>query len=302
MFDVIIIGGGPAGLTAAIYASRSGLRTLLLEKQFVGGQASLTAAIENYPAVKIMSGFELCDNMREQAEQFGAEIRYEEVESLSLKEKIKTVKMQSGVTYEAKAVILCMGASARRLGLADEERFIGAGLSTCATCDGAFFKGKEVAVVGGGNTAVEDALYLSKLAAKVYIIHRRNQFRADEIMVRLLRTAPNVEIITPATVEKIKGGARVSGITALHDGQERDLDVAALFVAVGQNPVTGLVADILKLDEGGYIVTDEEMATDTGGVFAAGDIRRKPLRQVVTASADGAIAASSVAKYLLNNG
>lgn len=286
MYDVIIIGGGPAGLSAAIYSARSGRKTLLLEGGAFGGQMALTEKIENYPAFPGgVEGAELGRMMREQAENFGAEIKRERAKTISLNDK--TVVTRKG-SYSAEKLILAMGAGPRPLGVKGEKELTGAGVSYCAVCDGGFFKGKTVAVIGGGDTAVHDCEYLSRICEKVYLIHRRDTLRGGEAAFKRINL-PNVEFVPNAEAEEfIAENGKLKEIL-LKDG--RTLAAEGVFVAVGTLPRTELVAEQLTLDNG-YIVTDENMKTSVPGVYAVGDIRKKPLRQVVTAAADGAVAAS----------
>lgn len=298
MYDLAIIGGGPAGLSAGIYASRGGLNTVIIESMSVGGQASTAHNIENYPGIKSSSGFDLCYTMLEQAKSFGCEFIFDIIEHISLHEDVKTMITMAGRVIEAKNVIIASGASARPLGVENEGTMIGRGLSYCATCDGGFFRGKTVAVVGGGNTAVEDALYLEKLAKKVYLVHRRNELRADKILQERIKKS-SVQIIWDRVVEEVQLDEVVTGLT-LKDVKNNTLSsllVDGVFVAIGQDPSSKLFEGVNK-DDKGYILTDENMRTNIKGVFAAGDIRAKSLRQVVTACSDGAIAADTVIKEM----
>ncbi len=302
MIDVAIIGGGPAALGAALYAARSSLSVTVFEKKFVGGQAATTHAVDNYLGFSDSpTGPDLIEKMREHVSKFDVKFKYSAVKELELEgdlKKIKTAKAE----FEAKTVILASGATARPLGIEDEERFKGCGVSYCATCDGMFFKNKDVAVVGGGDTAVGDALYLARICRKVWLIHRRDEFRAAASEVEKLRGLENVELVTKATVKSLCGNGCLSSIVIDAENGERKIDVSALFVAVGTIPETSLVAGCIALDENGFVITDEEMRTNIKGVYAAGDIRRKPLRQIITAVSDGAVAASSAAKYIAAQG
>ena len=292
MLDTLIIGGGPAGLTAGIYLMRAGLRCALYEKQFCGGQAATTNVIENYPGfVDGIGGPELSMNMADQAQKLGLEIRYDEITKVELTGDIKRVTAGGG-TVEARSVILCMGATPRMLGLADEERLRGRGVSYCATCDGAFYKGKEVCVVGGGNTAAEDALYLARFAQKVTVVHRRDAFRAAKLLVTRMQNTPNIEIAYDSVVDSISGEQKLESATLrnVRTGQTRALNVDGLFIAVGTEPQTALLDGQLEL-ENGYVRACEDTRTSVPGVYAAGDIRTKPLRQVICAASDGAVAA-----------
>lgn len=297
MYDLIILGAGPAGLTAGIYAARGGLNAVIVESKAVGGQAALTAEIENYPGFASVSGYELVSLMQAQCEALGVSFVFDAPVTLSLDGGVKRVETAYSGTLEARAVILAMGALPRTLGIERESELMGGGVSYCATCDGAFFRGKPVAVVGGGNTAVEDALYLEKFASEVYLIHRRDALRADAILADRVKNS-GVHIVWDSVVTALDGDKKLQSVTLknVKSGDTSSLAVNGLFVAVGQKPATeGLTG--VELD-GGYIVTDSEMRTSLPGVFAAGDVRKKTLRQVVTAAADGAVAAESAIKFL----
>ncbi|MCL1820337.1 MAG: thioredoxin-disulfide reductase [Oscillospiraceae bacterium] len=299
MTDVIIIGGGPAGLTAAIYARRAGLSVKIIERLAPGGQMATTPDIENYPAFRRVEGYKLSMEMESHARELGAEIIYKDV--IAIDTLKKTVKFADG-SLEARALILAMGAARRKIGCPGEKEFAGRGVSYCATCDGAFFKGKNVAVIGGGNTALEDALHLAGLGCKVYLVHRRNEFRGGKILEQSVRSNTNIELCLGQTVAEIKGGTVVESV-ALNNvlsGEQSFLNVAGVFAAVGVEPSTGLVKNQLKLTESGHIDCGEDCRTEIEGVFAAGDIRRKPLYQIVTACADGAVAATAVGKYIFD--
>ena len=300
MYDVIILGAGPAGLTAGIYAARGGLNAVIVESKAVGGQAALTAEIENYPGFESVSGFELVSLIQAQCERLGVAFVYDNPVNVSLDGNIKSVETAYSGVLEARAVILATGAMPRTLGLPRESALMGGGVSYCATCDGAFFKGKAVAVVGGGNTAAEDALYLEKFASSVTLIHRRDALRADAILAKRIAES-TVKVAWNSVVTQLNGENKLSSVTLknVKTGELSDLPVSGLFVAVGQTPATEGLKGV-ELD-GGYIVTDEEMHTSLPGVFAAGDVRKKTLRQVVTATADGAIAAESAIKFLNTN-
>jgi thioredoxin reductase (NADPH) len=300
VYDVVIIGGGPAGLTAGIYAARAGLLCAIVEKRGIGGQASLTSEIENYPGVETISGFDLTMKMHAQAERFGVEFIYEDIVKLELDKKIKAVYLVES-TIESRSVILCMGASHKKLGLPREAELTGRGVSYCATCDGAFFRGKTVTVAGGGNTAVMDALYLERFAKQVYLVHRRDELRAAAILANRVK-ASSVNIVWDSVITQINGDAKLSSVTLknVKTGAVTELKTDGLFVAIGQNPETAL-ADGVQKDEAGYIIAKEDMSTNLSGVFVAGDLRLKPLRQIVTACADGAIAADSASKWLAEN-
>lgn len=301
VYDLIIIGSGPAGLAAAIYAARARLSFLVLEKMpLSGGQILNTYEVENYPGIPTIGGFELGMKLREHAEHQGTEMIHIEVRHISLEEqgRIK-VLYTDGKEYRARTVILAMGAKYRTLGIPGEKELTGMGVSYCATCDGAFFRGRKVAVVGGGDVAAEDALFLARGCEKVYLIHRRDQLRAAGVLQEKLRAAENVELVWNTEVTRVNGEEHVEGIwTRKKDGTEQLLEVDGLFIAVGNLPQTELVAKLLQLDETGYIPAGENCVTELPGVFAAGDIRTKQLRQVVTAVADGANAVASAQEYL----
>jgi len=297
---VAIIGGGPAGLAAGIYCSRGGADVKLFEEMFPGGQIVKTHKVENYPGITGgPDGYALAAALEKHAAEFDLPVVYGSVTDLQLTEKEKTFSV-NGEAYAADAVILCMGAGPRKLGHPDEDRFVGAGVSYCATCDGNFYRGKDVAIVGGGDTAVSDALYLSGLCHKVYLVHRRDAFRAAGTLVDRVKRAKNVELVLDSAVVALSGEDRLVAVTVENkfSHEQRELPVSGLFVAVGILPRTELVRDQIGLDEGGFIVTDRNMQTNIPGVFAAGDIRNTPLRQVVTACADGAIAATKAVEYI----
>lgn len=300
MIDVMIIGGGPAGMTAGLYAARRGLKASVFERLMVGGQASTTNIIENYPGHPDgIGGPELMMAFQQQAEAAGCEVRYDAIESLELKGDVKRAHTPEG-EIEARACILCMGAQPRKLDVPGEELFRGRGVSYCATCDGAFYRGKKVLVVGGGNTAAEDALYLAGLCEKVYVAHRRDELRADAASAARMAQTPNIEMLWSTVVTEFAGGRALerAQLKQLKTGQTSELEIAGAFIAVGQTPLNDLVKGQLELDEAGFIVAGEDTATAIPGVFAAGDIRTKPLRQVVTAASDGAVAASMAGRYI----
>ena len=293
--DMIVIGGGPAGYTAALYAARAGLDVVVIEKMSAGGQMAVTDTIDNYSGfAEGIPGWELGMKMQAGAERFGALTKYGEVVSVELEGKIKKVKTSSG-EWLARTVVVATGAGPRELGVEREAEFVSRGVHYCAHCDGRFYKNKVVAVVGGGNSALEDALYLSRLASKVYLIHRRDSFRASKIYVDALAQSTNIEFLANSSVSQLIADERVSGIR-LADG--RELEVSALFVSIGRKPASEIFAGQLELDAGGYIVADESTRTSLGGVFAVGDVRTKPLRQVVTAVGDGAVAVHFAEEYL----
>lgn len=299
MKDMIIVGAGTAGLSAAIYAQRSGLKALVLEGNAYGGQIVNTPDIENYPGIAHISGFDFATNLYQQALDLGAKVRYEKVVEVIDDGKIKTVKTTKN-EYQTKALILATGLVRRHIGLPNEDRFMGKGVSYCATCDGAFFKNKVVAVNGGGNVALEDAQYLADLCEKVYIIHRRDAFRAEQAEINRILEKKNIECVYDSTVTKLNGNDHLESIEVRDkEGNTRQLDMAALFVAIGQIPLNEAFKNIVDLDESGYIKADELGYTNHPGIFAAGDCRVKSLRQLATAASDGANAATSAYHYLL---
>lgn len=291
-YDVVIIGGGPAGLSAGIFASRAGLKTLCIEKLCCGGQACISPEIANYPGLGLISGFDLGQKMAEDATKAGVEFEYATVQKLTQTKTGFCVKTKSN-TFSCKKVILACGAKTRQLSLPNEQNLIGKGVSYCASCDGAFFKGKNVAVVGGGNTAITDVVYLARLAKKVYLIHRRNEFRANANEVNKVKALKNVEIITPATIEQLNGENQLESLVLNLDGKTKKLKVAGLFVAIGYEPDLSFVDINIKKDKNGYVLVDENMQTSVKYLYACGDIVSKSFKQIVTAAADGAIAGNS---------
>lgn len=300
IYDMIVIGGGPAGYTAALYAARAGLDVIVLEKLSAGGQMALTSQIDNYPGFEEgIDGFELGEKMQAGAERFGVISEMAEVMSVSLDAKIKSVETDLGV-FKGYTVVIATGANPRNLGVDGEESLIGRGVNYCAACDGMFFKDKVVAVVGGGNSAVTDALILSRIASKVYIVHRRDSLRATKIYFDTLQNTENVEFVWNSTVEELIAEDRLKALKLknVKSDELSELEVDGVFVSIGRIPSTELVKDQLELDKAGYIIADESTRTNLPGVFAAGDIRTKALRQVVTAVADGAVAVHFAEEYL----
>ena len=304
-YDVIIVGAGIAGLTAAIYARRAEKSVLVLEGKVPGGQIINTLTIENWPGDMGVSGAELMQKIQKQAMELGSEIEMEEVmEITKLDEGFRVVTEDD--EYTAGAVILAVGAEDKKLGLARETELVGRGVSYCATCDGAFYKGKNVAVIGGGNTALYDALYLADIAARVYVVHRRGEFRGDARLVEKLRQKDNVEFVLGYVPEELLGEKSVSGVKMKASGMvdeakdERVLDVDGVFVAVGKKPQTERFAELVKIDAGGYVIASENCETSCPGVFAAGDCRTKAVRQLVTAAGDGAVASAGALDYLVS--
>lgn len=299
MFDLLIIGAGTAGLSAAIYGLRAGKSVLVLEASTYGGQIINTPEIENYPAIQKISGFEFATNLYNQAKSLGAEIRIEKALSIEEEGKYKLVKTKDNV-YQAKTVIIATGAKNRTLGIEKEEELVGKGVSYCATCDGMFYRGKVVAVNGGGNTAVEDAAFLSGYVEKVYVIHRREEFRADKAEVDRLIAKPNVELVLNSTIKELKSDeSGLTGIVVVNkDGEDREIQVDGLFVAIGQVPDNRGFADYVDLDDKGYVLAGENTLTKTAGIFTAGDCRTKEVRQLTTAASDGAVAALAAVNYI----
>ena len=300
LYDMIVVGGGPGGYTAALYAARAGLDVLVLEKLSAGGQMALTEVIENYPGFpEGMDGFTLAEQMQQQAEQFGAQSEYAEVEKMDLSAQPKVLQTSAG-TFAAKTVVIATGANPRELGLPGEAALTGRGVAYCAACDGMRYRGKTVVVVGGGNSAAADALLLSRIAAKVILVHRRDTLRATKIYHEPLRQAENLEFRWNSVVTELLQDGKLTGVRLrdLTTGAETDLPCDAVFISVGRKPATELVQGQLTLDAAGYIVADETTATNLPGVYAVGDVRTKPLRQVVTAVADGAAAVQEAEHYL----
>lgn len=303
VYDMIVIGGGPAGYTAALYATRAGLDTLVLEKMSAGGQMTQTMQIDNYPGFdEGIDGFLLGEKMQAGAERFGAKSELVEVYSAVLDEPVKRIETSEG-TFLARTVVIATGAEHRHLGVAGEEKFVGRGVGYCAACDGMFYRGKTVAIVGGGNSAAADAFVLSRICKKVILIHRRDTLRATKIYHDPLFKAENIEFRWNSTISGLKGDGRLSGVVLrdVNTGEESELEVDGLFVSIGRTPATALFDGQLVLDDNGYIVADESTRTNLDGVFAVGDVRTKALRQVITAAADGAVAAHYAEEYLAMN-
>lgn len=297
MYDVIIIGGGPAGLTAAIYARRANLKTLVLEATACGGQIIITPDIENYPAAMHISGLDFASRLESQANELGAEIKFEEVNGIDDRGREKTVHTDSG-SYTCKSVIIATGTTPRKLGLEGEDLLVGHGISYCATCDGSFYRGREVAVNGGGNTALDDALFLSNIVEKVYLIHRRDAFRGDADSVEKIRAKENIELVLSSQVTKLNYDKKLESIEVTSiNGEKRTLEIACLFIAIGRMPATGAFADKIAMKEDGFI-DGEFCHTNIPGIFVAGDCRHKEVRQLVTATSDGAVAVHEALKYL----
>lgn len=304
VYDMVIIGGGPAGYTAALYAARAGLDAVVLEKLSPGGQMALTTELDNYPGFPDgIDGFSLAEQMQQQAERFGSKTEYALVEEVDLHASPKRVKTSEGDFY-GKTVVLATGATPKELGLPKEKELVGRGVAYCASCDGAFYRGKTVAVVGGGNSAVADALLLSRIAQKVILIHRRDSLRATKVYHEALLSAPNVEVRWNSRVVELLHGEKLTGLRLqdVNTGEESQISCDGVFVSVGRAPATQLVEGQLELDRSGYVPADETTQTAIPGVYAVGDVRTKQLRQVVTAVADGAYAVHMAEEYLAQHG
>ena len=300
LFDLIIIGGGPAGLTSALYAKRAKLKVLLVEKMILGGAATTTFLIENYPGFpEGLSGMEFSNRLQDQVRRLGLDIQWGNAVNINVKKSHKEVIINNKV-LKTKAIIIATGTEAAKLGVSGEQEFLGRGVSYCATCDGAFYKGKNIMVVGGGNSAIEEAIFLTRFAKKISIVHRRDQLRADKLLAEQATSHPKIYFFWHSTVEKILGTDKVNEVVLkdLQTNKNLKFPVDGVFIYVGSVPHSDIVKGIVKLDKKGFIITNEEMKTSAKGIFAAGDIRAKQLRQVVTAVADGAIAAESARKYI----
>ncbi|MCL6627403.1 thioredoxin-disulfide reductase [Alicyclobacillus shizuokensis] len=299
MYDVVIIGGGPAGLSAGVYAARANLKALIVERGLPGGQMQNTLEVENYTGIKTILGPELSESMRDHAESLGVEFKMAEVERVDLEGQPKRVYTSEG-EVSAKAVIVATGATPRRLGIPGEDKLSGRGVSWCAVCDGAFFRNKRIAVVGGGDSACEEGVFLTRFGEKVTLIHRRDKLRAQPILQKRALENEKMEFIWNHQVVEVLGDDKVTGIRIRHvaTGEEQTLDVDGLFIYVGFDPITSFLQGSRILDENGYVLTDEDMKTSIPGVFAAGDVRAKGLRQIITAAAEGAIAAMSAYHYV----
>jgi thioredoxin reductase (NADPH) len=297
IYDIVIVGAGPAGLTAAIYARRANKKVLVLEANTYGGQIINTNIIENYPVTPGISGFDFATKLYNQTKDLGAEIKFEKAVDITEKEVITTKE-----TYKTKTIILATGADSRKLKLENEEKLTGKGISYCATCDGAFYKNKIVAVNGGGNTALEDALYLSDIAQTVYLIHRRDTFKAEEVLIEKLKEKQNIKTIMNTKITKINGENKLENIEITNENNETStLAIDALFIAVGQVPETENFKKLININEKGYVIATENCKTNIPNIFVAGDNRTKSLRQLVTATSDGAIAATEAIKYINDN-
>ena len=299
LYDILIIGGGPAGLTAATYARRAGKSVLVIEKNAFGGQITWSPKVENYPGFVSISGAALGDRFLEQAMEQGAEVELDEAVAVSADaDGVKTVRCESGAEFQGRALIAAVGARPRMLGLPREDKLIGSGVCYCAVCDGAFFAGQDVAVCGGGNAALQDALLLSEKCRHVTLIHRREFFRGEQKLVEALEKRENVSFIRSARVAELLGETELTGLVIEQEGARRELPVTGLFIAVGHRPDNGIFADLMALDEAGYADAGEDCLTKSAGVFAAGDCRAKAVRQLTTAAADGAVAALAACRWL----
>ena len=301
VYDVIIIGGGPAGLSAGLYAGRGKLKTLLIEKETFGGQTATTHEVENYPGVLKVTGPELSEIMREQVENFGVDIVKEGVVEVDFKSDIKVVKTYEN-EFKAKTVILAMGAKPRLAGFKNENEFRSMGVYYCATCDGAFFEGLDIAVIGGGDSAITEALYLTRFAKTIKIIHRRKEFRAAKSLVKKAEDHEKIEFILDTVVEEAQGDGILENLILRNviNNEKSELTVSGCFVFVGLDPINDIIKDKIDLDDFGYVISGEDMKTNIPGVFVAGDLRQKNLRQIITAASDGAIASIMAEKYLEN--
>jgi len=299
LYDILIIGGGPAGLTAATYARRAGKTVLVIEKNAFGGQITWSPKVENFPGYLSLSGTELGDKLLEQAMEQGAEVELDEVVSVSVNaDGIKTVACESGANFQGRALIIAVGAKPRMLGLPREDELVGSGVCFCAVCDGAFYAGQDVAVCGGGNAALQDALLLSEKCRSVTLIHRRDSFRGEQKLVEALKKRGNVDFVLNAAVIGLLGQNELEGIVISQNGESRTLPVTGLFIAVGHQPDNGVFADLMELDAAGYAASGEDCLTKSAGVFVAGDCRAKGVRQLTTAAADGSVAALAACRYL----
>ena len=299
LYDILIIGGGPAGLTAATYARRAGKSVLVIEKNAFGGQITWSPKVENFPGFVSISGTELGDRLLEQAMEQGAEVELDEVVSVSLaSDGVKRVVCDSGAVFEGRTLIVATGARPRMLGLPREEALVGSGVCFCAVCDGAFYAGQDVAVNGGGNSALQDAMLLSEKCRKVYLIHRRDSFRGEARLVEALEKRGNVEFVLNAKVTELLGEDELTGVAVEQEGRRREIPLAGLFVAIGHAPDNGMFAELMELDRAGYAASDEGCRTKSAGVFVAGDCRAKSVHQLTTAVADGSVAALAACRWL----
>jgi thioredoxin reductase (NADPH) len=300
IFDVIIVGGGPAGLTAGIYAKRAAMKTILIEKGLPGGQVAIPKGVENYPGFTDIIGFDLSEKFLQHAKFYGLEVLPREVVAITPGTDFHSVRLQDGGVLKAYSIIIAMGGKARKLGVQGEVENFGKGVSYCATCDGFFFKNKKVAVVGGGDTALEDALYLARITERVYLIHRRDEFRGSKILQERVLADPNIVLVLDTIVTEIKADDHEVRSVAIRNkqGEERELEVNGVFIFAGFSPDSTLVSGAVKTNQAGYVITDEKCETNVPGIFAAGDLRQKYANQIVIAASDGCIAALAAARYV----
>src|ERR1700690_3211542 len=300
-YEVIIVGGGPAGLTAGLYSKRAVLKTVLFEKGLLGGQIAISKDVENYPGLEGISGFDLAEKMVHQAGSFGLSIIREEVASVSAGSDRHSVRLANGDLYQADALILAAGGSVRKLGIPGEAEFLGSGVSYCATCDGFFFRDKTTVVVGGGDTAIEEALYLAKLTKKVYLVHRGNEFRASKILQGRLLSEPRIEMIRNTFITEIKGNEKTVEAVSFENnetGEKGEILTDGVFIFIGYSQNNQLIPSGVRMNYQGFVITDEKCATNVPGIFAVGDLRQKFANQIVVAAADGCIAALAAAHYI----
>jgi thioredoxin reductase (NADPH) len=300
-YEVIIVGGGPAGLAAGLYCNRAALKTVLFEKGLIGGQIAISKEVENYPGVEGITGFDLAEKLVHHARSFGLSIIQQEIAAVNAGSDLHSVRLANGDLFHTVALILALGGTARKLGIPGEAEYLGSGVSYCATCDGFFFREKTVVVVGGGDTAVEEALYLSRLARKVYLVHRRNALRASQILQSRLMTEPRIEVIWNAIITEIKGDGRTVGAVSFENtetGEKGIFPTDGVFIFIGYSPNNKLIPPAVRINELGFVITDEKCETSVPGIFAAGDLRQKFANQIVVAAADGCIAALAAAHYV----
>jgi thioredoxin reductase (NADPH) len=300
-YEVIIVGGGPAGLAAGLYCNRAALKTVLFEKGLIGGQIAISKEVENYPGVEGITGFDLAEKLVHHARSFGLSIIQQEIAAVNAGSDLHSVRLANGDLFHTVALILALGGTARKLGIPGEAEYLGSGVSYCATCDGFFFREKTVVVVGGGDTAVEEALYLSRLARKVYLVHRRNALRASQILQSRLMTEPRIEVIWNTIITEIKGDGRTVGAVSFENtetGEKGIFPTDGVFIFIGYSPNNKLIPPAVRINELGFVITDEKCETSVPGIFAAGDLRQKFANQIVVAAADGCIAALAAAHYV----
>jgi thioredoxin reductase (NADPH) len=301
VYEVIIVGGGPAGLTAGLYCNRAALKTILLEKGLLGGQIAISKEVENYPGVEGITGFDLAEKLVHHAQSFGLRIIQQEIAAINAGSDLHSVRLSNGDVLHTVALILALGGTARKLGIAGEAEYLGSGVSYCATCDGFFFRDKTVVVVGGGDTAVEEALYLSRLARKVFLVHRKNTLRASQMLQGRLLTMPGIEIIWNTIITEIKGNGRTVEAVSLENivtGAKGELATDGVFIFIGYSPNNLLIPHGVRINELGFVITNDKCETSVPGIFAAGDLRQKFANQIVVAAADGCIAALAAAHYV----